>query len=215
MELLEIMEQNCGYGLPLERASTILSMTKQSLKVLIDPKHKRFADNLLKGMRKGAAAQEAGYAKNSSHVTASKLLKRPDILAYLAEQGSKVSEQTEDLQARVVRELEAMAFANITDFISIDKDGKPQVDFSDATPEQLKAITRIASKSKVTKTRSGDVVHEEESAFVMADKYRGLELLGNHLGMFKQAEQRVVLDVADRLLAARQRLRELSDGVTE
>jgi hypothetical protein len=37
----------------------------------------------------------------------------------------------------------------------------------------------------------------------MADKYRGLELLGKTVGMFKSEEQRVVVDIADRLLRAR------------
>jgi hypothetical protein len=40
----------------------------------------------------------------------------------------------------------------------------------------------------------------------MADKYRGIELLGKTVGMFKEAEQRVVLDIGERLLRARGRV---------
>lgn len=193
----------------------MLERMSKDMKVLLDPKYKIFADTFLITGRKKDAAIKAGYSSNSAHVTASKLLKRPDVQAYLAQQATKVSEKTEDLQSRVIKELEAMAFANITDFITIDEEGKPQVDFTGATPEQLKAITRVASKSKVTRQRNGDVVDERESSFVMADKYRGLELLGQTLGMFKQGEQKVVIDVADRLLAARKRLAALDDGAAE
>lgn len=190
-------------------------MTNQPARVTLDPKHKIFADTFLITGRISESARKAGYSGRSAHVSGNRLLKRSDVQAYLAAQGSKVSEQTEDLQSKVIRELEDMAFANIADFIRVDDEGHPQVDFSGATPEQLKAITRIASKRKTTTTRSGDKIHEEESSFAMADKYRGLELLGDHLGMFKQSEQRVVIDIADRLLAARQRVLSAPNGVTE
>lgn len=180
----------------------------------LDPKHKKFADEFLRTNRKAASAVAAGYSPNSSHTEASRLLKRPDIAEYIAHHAAKMTEQrqgsdkaAEVLGNRVLQELEALAFANITDFITIDKDGKPSVDFSNATPEQLRAITSI--KSKVTKRFDGKGKHvatDAEHSFNMADKYRGLELLGKHLGLFKADEQRVVVDVADRLLNARRRV---------
>ncbi len=108
-----------------------------------------------------------------------------------------------------------MAFANIGDFIRVDDDGLPQVDFSGATPEQLKAISSIATKRRTTTDKDGRVTEDQESKFTMTDKYRGLELLGKHLGLFKEAEQRVVVDVADRLLNARMRMKQLENGEAE
>lgn len=103
-----------------------------------------------------------------------------------------------------------MAFANIADFITVDANGHPQVDFSTATPEQLRAITSVASKNRSIYDKDGrKVADEQTSRFTMADKYKGLELLGKHIGMFKEPETRVVLDVADRLLLARRRLASL------
>lgn len=176
----------------------------------IDPKHKKFADRYLVCGKISEAARHAGYSPQSAHVSGNRLLKRPDVQHYLAQQAAKVTKSEEDLQSRVLSELETMAFANISKFIRVE-DGVPQVDFSSATEEELKAIASVATKRKVTTGKDGSVTVETDNRFSMSDKYRGLELLGKHLGMFKEAEQRIVVDVADRLLAARRRLSQLSD----
>ena len=172
-----------------------------------NPKHLVFAQAYLQSGNASAAAREAGYSEKTAGISGHKLLKRADVAAFLANAVAKQAESVDDLQTRVSKELEAMAFANIADFIRIDEQGLPQVDFSGATPEQLRAITSVASKRRVTTDKEGRVTEEQESKFGMADKYRGLELLGKTLGMFKADEQKVVVDVADRLLQARQRLR--------
>lgn len=135
-------------------------------------------------------------------------------MAQRVEKQNKSHGDPEELSNKVIQELHDMAFANIADFITVDEAGLPQVDFSTATPEQLKAITSIKTKLSTRYDKDGNQVGtEQEANFGLADKYRGLELLGKHLGLFKADEQRVVVDVADRLLAARRRLTELpSDG---
>lgn len=176
----------------------------------LHPKYKIFADEFLITGEKGKSAIKAGFAKNSAHVSATRLLKRPDVQQYLAQRAEKLSIQQDDLQTKVIRELEHMALTNIGDFIRINEDGKPVIDFSTAAPEQLKAIASV--KNKTTRRYDKDGNHlstDEDVAFSMADKYRGLELLGKHLGLFKEAEQRVVIDIADRLVNARRRVREL------
>ena len=181
----------------------------------LDPKHKLFADKFLETGRIGQSAREAGYAESCANVTGNKLLKRPDVQQYLASKAAKLSTIVEDRQSKVIRELETMAFANIADFIRIDSEGMPQVDFSNATPEQLRAITSVASKRRTTTDKDGRVTVDKESRFTMADKYRGLEMLGKIEGLFKPEEHKVVVDVADRLLHARQRLNRLDNGEAE
>lgn len=169
-----------------------------------------FADNYLATGKVGESAEKAGASPNCRNVTGNKWLKRADIQQYLREQTTKLAEVQEPLQQRIVRELEASAFANIADFISIDGDGLPVVDFSNATEEQLRAIASVATKRKTTRTRGGDDITELESSFKMNDKLRSLDLLGQTMGLYKQStEHKVTLDVADRLLAARQRLHRL------
>lgn len=182
-------------------------------RITLQPQHKLFAEEYLKYGKISASARAAGYVSNSAHVTGNKLLKRPDVKAYLAQRAEELSSQEDNsLQQRVITELEALAFASIADFITVDDDGLPQVDFSNATPEQLRAVSSIKTKRFDKYNKDGERIGTEtQSDFSMADKYRGLELLGKHLGLFKEAEQRVVLDVADRLLAARQRILSIED----
>ena len=175
--------------------------------ITLHPQHKKFCDEYLATHKISESARRAGYSEKSAHVSGNRLLKRADVRSYLA---SRVAEQDvvqEDLASQVIKELKDLAFANIADFITVDEDGKPQIDFSAATPEQLKAIASVKSKTSRKYNAKGEhIATDSESAFTLADKYRGLELLGKHIGLFKADEQRVVVDVADRLLTARRRL---------
>ena len=177
-------------------------------------RHKKFADEYLRTGNATGSARLAGASHRSAHVTGAKWLKRRDVSEYLAVEAAKlsapraeVSEQGKDLDQRILAEMEALAFANIGDFITIDEDGKPQVDFSTATPDQLRAITSVKTKTSRRFDNKGQhIATDSEAMFSLADKYRGLELLGKHRGLFKADEQRIVVDVADRLLNARRRL---------
>jgi phage terminase small subunit len=176
----------------------------------LQPKHKSFADSYLETGNASESARRAGYSAPSAGVTGSKLLRRLDVQQYLADKAAKLQSATDVTQDKVIEELSALAFANIADFITVDADGHPTVDFSTATPEQLRAITSVATKSRALYDKEGRVVgKEKQSRFTMADKYKGLELLGKHIGMFKEPETRVVIDIADRLLMARQRVASL------
>lgn len=171
-----------------------------------------FADEYLLTGHINNSAKKAGYSPKSAHVSGNRLLKRPDVQQYLQAQAAKLTIKTEDMQAKILNELDAMAFANIADFITIDSDGLPHADFSKATPEQMRAIASVKSKTTRRYDKDGNLSATDiESAFTMADKYRGLELLGKHHGLFKTEEQRIVVDIADRLVTARRRYAELGD----
>lgn len=197
-------------------------MTKPIIKngrITLKEREKTFADRYLATGKLRQSAIDAGCPPAGAAVTANRLIKKPEIQEYLRvtaeRQLAKAAEKPdsdETLQQRVLAELEALSFANIKDFIRVNDAGEPIVDFSTATPEQLKAITSIASKRKTTRTRSGEVIEEQESKFSMADKYRGLELIMKHTGMLKPDEHKVTIDVADRLLMARQRMQRIEDS---
>jgi phage terminase small subunit len=164
------------------------------------------ADAVLRGESAEQAAILAGYAKKSARTTGPRVLRMPVVAEYIAAQRQKQSAKELSRREKILAELDKMAFANIGDLVTIDANGHPQVDFSRATPEQLAAVTSVATKRRVTRGPKGEEVEEQTAKFSMADKYRGLELLGRAEGMFKENEVKVTVDVADRLLAARQRL---------
>lgn len=178
-------------------------------------KHKAFADAYLRGNSATSAAKEAGYGEKCAGVTGHKLLKRQDIRAYVDFHKSRATEQAVASKATLTQELSRLAFSNVQDFTRLNADGDLEVDFSAATREQLAAVSGVKVKKRKIFDNKGNVVGEEhQSEFKLWDKLRAAELLGKDIGMFKEPEQKVVVDIADRLLAARQRIigaRRLSD----
>src|SRR6478752_1453026 len=128
----------------------------------LQPKMKIFADKYLETGNASESARCAGYSAPSAGVTGSKLLKRLDVQEYLATKAAKLQSVTDLSQDRVIGELSALAFANIADFITVDDDGHPVVDFSTATPEQLRAITSVATKSRTLYDKEGKSVGTEK-----------------------------------------------------
>lgn len=180
----------------------LLSMSKEDL----TPKQKIFADNYLLSGNATAAAIESGTPPTSATVYGAKTLALGKVAKYISHARKPKNLENDKLKTRLLSELEAMAFANIEDLTTLDDEGNRRVDFSNATREQLAAVTKITNKvRRIYNSKGEHIATEEQSGFNLSDKYRGIELLGRHLGMFRVEEQRVVVDVADRLLAGRQR----------
>lgn len=179
-------------------------------------KHKLFADTYLRGGSATNAAREAGYSHKTASVQAAQMLKKPEISAYVAYHKSRSSEITGVSKTRITEELSHLAFSNVADFTKLNKDGDLEVDFSGASREQLGAVSGVKVKKRKIYDNKGNVVGEEhQSEFRLWDKLRAAELLGKDIGMFKEPEQKVVVDVADRLLNARARLRQITSSSEE
>lgn len=195
-------------------------MNQQVALVPLLDRHKKFADEYLRTGNGSASVRATGSQTKSPGVLASKWLKRADVIEYLRVHATllntprdQVKEQGEELDNRIIGELDTLAFANIADLITIGSDGQPVFDLSNATREQLAAISNLKTKSTQRYDKDGKhIATENELAISIADKYRGLELLGKYRGLFKADETRVILDVADRLLNGRRRLALLGDS---
>lgn len=170
-------------------------------------KYKVFADGVLLGKNATQAARDAGYTGGNVGVSANRLLKRPDVQRYLA---FKRAQTTENLSYDVTKwkgELIGLAHSNVQDFTRLNDDGDLEVDFSRATREQLAAISGVKVKKRKIYDNKGNVVGEEhQSEFKLWDKLRAAELLGKHAGFLAEPDQKIVVDVADRLLRARGRI---------
>lgn len=200
------------------RVTTLLMAKQQSAQEILPPdddaqlptlkpKLKIFADAVLSGKSATQAAVDAGYAVRAAGVTGYKLNKHPDIQAYIAAKKQSIDAANAYEATKWRRELIAIAHSNVDDFTSLNKDGDLEVDFSRATREQLSAVSSVKVKKRKVYDNRGNVVGEEhQSEFRLWDKLRAAELLGKHAGFLAEPEQRVVVDVADRLLRARQRV---------
>ena len=136
-------------------------------------KQKRFIDEYLIDLNATQAAIRSGYSPDTAKSIGSENLTKPDIQARIAKAMAERSRRTGVNADRVVMELAKIAFVNASDVIDADTATlKP-----DAAPEDMAAIQSVK-----VKTFGEDGLERE---IKMADKLKALELLGKHLGMFK------------------------------
>lgn len=136
-------------------------------------KQKRFCEEYLIDLNATQAAIRAGYSPDTAKAIGCENLTKPDICAHIDRAMAERSRRTGVNADRVVQELAKIAFVNATDVI----DPKTATVKEDALPEDTAAIQSVKVKT------FGEVGLERE--IKMADKLRALEMLGRHLGMFK------------------------------
>ena len=136
-------------------------------------KQKRFVEEYLIDLNATQAAIRAGYSPDTAKSIGSENLTKPDIQARIAKAMAERSRRTGVNADRVIMELAKIAFVNASDVIDADTATVK----ADALPEDTAAIQSVK-----VKTFGEDGLERE---IKMADKLKALELLGKHLGMFK------------------------------
>ena len=138
-------------------------------------KQKIFADEYLIDLN-ATRAYKAAYPRvrndETAAVNGSKLLRNTKVAAYIEKRMQDRQKRTEITQDRVLQELAAIAFARTTDFVQIVNDRVILTDTSKLSEIQIRAIAGIK------KGKNGIELK-------LNDKEKALELLGRHLGMFK------------------------------
>lgn len=135
-------------------------------------KQQRFCDEYLIDLNATQAAIRAGYSVKTANEQGSQLLAKLSIQEVIGKEMAERSRRTGINQDRVVLELAKLAFVNIADVIDL---GNATVRQS-ATDDDLACIQSI----KIKPSEFG-----EEREIKLYDKKASLELLGKHLGMFK------------------------------
>nr|WP_294020800.1 terminase small subunit [uncultured Lachnoclostridium sp.] len=136
-------------------------------------KQKRFIEEYLIDLNATQAAIRAGYSPDTAKAIGCENLTKPDIRAHIDRAMAERSKRTGVNADRVVQELAKIAFVNATEVI----DPKTATVREDALPEDTAAIQSVK-----VKTFGEDGLERE---IKMADKLKALEMLGRHLGMFK------------------------------
>ena len=124
------------------------------------------------------AAIRAGYSPKTANEQGSQLLAKLSIQNRIAQLQAEQSRRTGVSTDRVVRELAKIAFVNAADLI----DPKTASLKSDASHDDLAAVQSVKVKM------FGEDGLEQEVK--LADKLRALDLLGKHLGMYKDTSEK-------------------------
>jgi phage terminase small subunit len=141
----------------------------------VTKKQKIFADEYLIDLNATRAYKVAYPSIKKDEIAAvngSKLLRNTKVADYIQKRMQDRQKRTEITQDRVLEELAAIAFARATDFAEIKGGCVIIKDTSGLSEQQIKAIAGI---------KEGKFGIELK----LNDKEKALELLGRHLGMFK------------------------------
>lgn len=143
----------------------------------LNAKQRRFVEEYLIDLNATQAAIRAGYKRSEyTDTNAAKLLENTRIAEEIEKAMAERSKRTGINQDRVLLEIAKLALVNAADVIDMDS----ATVLPDAKPEDLACIQSV----KVKRTTKGkNVIEEREVRFY--DKKSSLELLGRHLGMFK------------------------------
>lgn len=148
-------------------------------------RQKRFCDEYLIDLNATQAAIRAGYLVKDSQRASEigcQLLKKTQVSEEIKRKMAERSKRTGINQDRVIRELARIAFVNINNVIN-SKDASI-LEF--ASEDDLACIQSIK-----VKTMDGEKGYSEEREVKLNDKLKALELLGKHLGMFVDTEERI------------------------
>lgn len=139
-------------------------------------KQKIFVDEYLIDLNATQAAIRAGYSPDTAGSIGSENLKKPEIRARIEKAMAERSKRTGINQDRIIMELAKIALLNPKGLVNFDEATIKE----DATDEDVAAVASV--KVKRFPTKDGEGVEREVK---MYDKTKVLELLGRHLGMFK------------------------------
>ena len=141
-------------------------------------KQARFCEEYMIDLNATQAAIRAGYSPKTAQEQSARLLSNVMVQNRLAQLQAEQSRRTGVSADRVVRELAKIAIANASDLI----DPETASVKLDASRDDLAAIQSI----KVKSFGEDGLEHEVK----LADKLRALDLLGKHLGMYKDASEK-------------------------
>jgi phage terminase small subunit len=119
------------------------------------PLHQRFVGEYLRDLNATKAAIRAGYAQKTARQQASRLLKKADIAAAVEAGQRGFSARAEVLGEAVQRELEAVAFSAITDYLDADGRPLPRVAWptgADAAIQKIRVRQRADASGSYTET---------------------------------------------------------------
>ncbi len=148
-------------------------------------KQEMFVQEYLIDLNATQAAIRAGYSTATAKEIGCENLTKLNIRARIDEALAERSKRTGINQDRVLREIARIAFVNAENVINPNDATVKE----DASEDDTAAIASVK-----VKTVSGDEFDSTEREIKFADKLKALELLGKHLGMFKDKVEVSVLN---------------------
>jgi phage terminase small subunit len=129
------------------------------------------------------AALSAGCPRTSAHVMASRWLKNAEVQDLVEQFVGRMARKYELSAEKVIQELCKLAFANLADYVEINREGVAFLSLSEITRDQAAAIHEITLEN-CDRGDSKDPNARRALRVRLSDKVRSLELLGKFLKLF-------------------------------
>lgn len=151
----------------------------------LTPKQQAFVAEYVVDFNGAQAAIRAGYSEKTAAQIAHELLQKPDVAAAVDAEKAERVERVHVSQDDVIRELAAVAFARLDDFATWDGDDVTLKPSDQVDEAKLPALREIVA---TVETFDGDTGSRTTRRIQVRqhDKIRALELLGRHVGLFKE-----------------------------
>jgi phage terminase small subunit len=142
-------------------------------------KQKIFADEYLIDLN-ATRAYKVAYPRVKKDETAransSRMLTNANVAVYVEKRMKDREKRTEITQDMVLKELAKIGFADVTDFVTIENKG-------------ILRVVEVKPTDEMPRDKMGAIAGIKEGAngieIKLNDKGKALELIGRHLGMFK------------------------------
>lgn len=146
-------------------------------------KRARFVEEYLVDLNATQAARRAGYSAKTADVQGPRLLGNVGVAAAIVSAQQARARRTGITQDRVLRELELLAFSDVTHYTV---DDKGDVTLTDGAPDgAMRALQSV--KRKITTRTVGDTQEvTREVELRLWDKPGPLKLSGQHVGLFAE-----------------------------
>lgn len=170
-------------------------------------KQEAFINEYLIDLNATQAAIRAGYSVNNADKIGSELLGKTRVSEAIAKAMAERSRRTGITADRVLTELAKLGFSNAADIINFDT---AEINQS-ASDDDLACIQSVKVKSSYSDT--GGMTEREVR---MYDKKAALELIGKHLGMFKEKIETTIIETSQSELSEllEQRRKRVDNNVT-
>ena len=142
----------------------------------LSAKQLRFVDEYLIDLNATQAAKRAGYSERTANEQGARLLAKVSIQNEVEKRMSDREQRTEITQDRVLQELAKIAFGDPRRVMTWGADGVTLKESSELSDDDAALVASVSE----TETQHGGSLKLKTN-----DKLKALELVGKHLGMFK------------------------------
>jgi len=161
--------------------------------VSLNTKQRKFVREYLLDLNATQAAIRSGYSRKTAGEIGHRLLKKVEVKKAILKGMDKKAIQYDISEERILKELAIVAYSDLKHHLDIDLDtGAIRAKgFEDMPGETSRALKAIKEDRVIKEDADGHKVTVfDKVRFELHDKLRALELLGKHIGMFIDKDDR-------------------------